>query len=136
VRVFGIAAGKFACERKPGSPRPDVRASHLGPLRFHTDLIRAPGILAGPRTDCDTTTTAPEREIAMKRMIVAISVLVLASAVPAAAAPNPSPVAPAHTGTACANVLAKNPQAGTGSHSAPPAQQNFFEVGAAFCGIS
>jgi hypothetical protein len=57
-------------------------------------------------------------------------------AVPAAAAPNPSPVAPAHTGTACANVLAKNPQAGPGSHSAPPAQQNFFEVGAVFCGIS
>ncbi len=57
-------------------------------------------------------------------------------AVPAAAAPNPSPVAPAHTGRACANVLAKNPQAGPGSHSAPPAQENFFEVGAVFCGIS
>jgi hypothetical protein len=57
-------------------------------------------------------------------------------AVPAGAAPNPSPVAPAHTGTACANVLAKNPQAGPSSHSAPPAQENFFEVGAVFCGIS
>jgi hypothetical protein len=57
-------------------------------------------------------------------------------AVPAGAAPNPSPVAPAHTGTACANVLANNPQAGPGSHSAPPAQENFFEVGAVFCGIS
>lgn len=57
-------------------------------------------------------------------------------AVPAGAAPNPSPVAPAHTGTACANVLAKNPQAGPDSHSAPPAQENFFEVGAVFCGIS
>jgi len=57
-------------------------------------------------------------------------------AVPAAATPNPNPVAPAHTGTACANVLANNPQAGPGSHSAPPAQQNFFEVGAVFCGIS
>jgi hypothetical protein len=57
-------------------------------------------------------------------------------AVPAGAAPNPSPVAPAHTGTACANVLTKNPQAGPDSHSAPPAQQNFFEVGAVFCGIS
>jgi hypothetical protein len=56
--------------------------------------------------------------------------------VPAGAAPNPSPVAPAHTGTACANVLAKNPQAGPDSHSAPPAQQNLFEVGAVFCGIS
>jgi hypothetical protein len=57
-------------------------------------------------------------------------------AVPAGAAPNPNPVAPAHTGTACANVLAKNPQAGPGSHSAPPAQENFFEVGAVFCSIS
>ncbi|HEY3261059.1 MAG TPA: hypothetical protein VGJ95_12470 [Pseudonocardiaceae bacterium] len=56
-------------------------------------------------------------------------------ALPAGAAPNPSPVAPAHTGTACANVLANNPQAGPGSHSAPPAQENFFQVGAVFCGI-
>ena len=56
--------------------------------------------------------------------------------VSAAAAPNPSPVAPTHTGTACANVLANNPQAGPGSHSAPPAQENFFQVGAVFCGIS
>jgi hypothetical protein len=58
------------------------------------------------------------------------------SAVPAGAAPNPSPVAPAHTGTACANVVAKNPQAGPGSHSAPPGQENLYEVGAVFCGIS
>jgi hypothetical protein len=72
----------------------------------------------------------------MKRMIVAISALVLVPAVPAAAAPNPSPVAPAHTGAACANVLAKNPQASGDSHSAPPAQENFFAVGATFCGIS
>jgi hypothetical protein len=68
-------------------------------------------------------------------LALAISAICI-PAVPAAAAPNPSPVAPAHTGTACANVLAKNPQAGPGSHSAPPAQQNFFEVGAVFCGIS
>ena len=74
----------------------------------------------------------------MKRMIVATSMLalVLGPAATAAAAPNPSPVAPAHTGTACANVLANNPQASPGSHSAPPAQENFFAVGAAFCGIS
>ena len=74
----------------------------------------------------------------MKRMIVATSMLtlVLGPAVTAAGAPNPSPVAPAHTGTACANVLANNPQAGSDSHSALPAQQNFLAVGAAFCGIS
>lgn len=62
--------------------------------------------------------------------------ITLAAAVPAMAAPNPSPVAPEHTGTACANVLANNPQAGQDSHSAGPAQQNFFEVGAAMCGLS
>jgi hypothetical protein len=72
----------------------------------------------------------------MKRMIVVISLLILVPAVPAGAAPNPSPVAPAHTGTACANVLAKNPQAGPDSHSTPPDQENLFEVGAAFCGLS
>ena len=41
-----------------------------------------------------------------------------------------------HTGTACTNVLTHNPQAGDASHSAPPAQQNLFEVGAAMCGLS
>jgi hypothetical protein len=72
----------------------------------------------------------------VKRTIVAISLLVLVPAVPAAAAPSPSPMAPEHTGTACANVLAKNPQAGPGTHSAPQAQLNFSAVGAAFCGVS
>jgi hypothetical protein len=72
----------------------------------------------------------------MKRTIVAISLLILVPAVPAAAEPSPSPVAPENTGTACANVLAKNPQASPGSHSAPQAQQNFSAVGAAFCGVS
>jgi hypothetical protein len=67
---------------------------------------------------------------------LALAVVTIGTAVPAVAAPNPSPVAPAHTGTACANVLAKNPQAGPDSHSAPPAQENFFEVGAVFCGIA
>lgn len=76
----------------------------------------------------------------MMRKSCAVAALTLAigwiAAMPAMAAPNPSPVAPAHTGTACANVLANNPQAGSDSHSAPPAQANFFAVGAAFCGIS
>jgi hypothetical protein len=66
---------------------------------------------------------------------VFFTVALSAVAVPAAAAPSPSPVAPAHTGTACTTVLAHNPQAGDTSHSAPPAQQNFFEVGAAMCGL-
>lgn len=65
-------------------------------------------------------------------LTLAISCL---GAVPAVAAPSPSPVAPAHTGTGCANVLAHNPQTGDDSHQAPQGQENFFAVGAAFCGI-
>ena len=77
---------------------------------------------------------APEE--AMKPLMMMLSAVALAvvAAAPASAAPNPSPVAPAHTGTACVNVFSHNPQAGEGSHSAPAAQQNFAEVGAAFCG--
>ena len=70
----------------------------------------------------------------MKRgtlLIPAVLVIVLAPAAPTVAAPNPSPTAPQHTGTACENVVAHNPQAGPGSHSAPQAQENFFEVGTA-----
>jgi Bacterial regulatory proteins, luxR family len=97
----------------------------------------AAGIRAGSHPErMSTENTQPRREPAMKRMIVAIALLILTPAAPAAAAPNPSPVAPAHTGTACANVLTKNPQAGPGTRSAPPAQENFFAVGAVFCGIS
>jgi hypothetical protein len=78
----------------------------------------------------------PRRKTPMTRTILASAWLILAPAVPAQAAPNPNPVAPAHTGTACATVLANNPQAGPDPRSAPPAQQNFFNVGAVFCGIS
>ena len=73
----------------------------------------------------------------MKRAFTVAAVAALfglASAAPAFAAPNPSPVAPTNTGTACANVIAHNPQASPASHSAPPAQANFEAVGAAFCG--
>lgn len=64
----------------------------------------------------------------------AAAFVVLATAFPAAAAPSPSPVAPMHTGTACANVIAHNPQATDASHSAPPAQENFANLGSIFCG--
>ena len=75
-------------------------------------------------------------EEAMKPTLMLLSALALATvaAAPAAAGPNPNPVAPAHTGTACVSVISHNPQAGEGSHSAPAAQANFAEVGAAFCG--
>jgi len=75
-------------------------------------------------------------EDAMKPTLMLLSAVALAivAAAPATAGPNPNPVAPAHTGTACVNVLSHNPQAGEGSHSAPAAQANFAEVGAAACG--
>ena len=67
-------------------------------------------------------------------MLLSAVALAIVAAAPAAAGPNPSPVAPAHTGTACMRVFSHNPQTGEGSHSAPAAQANFAEVGAAFCG--
>ena len=74
---------------------------------------------------------------AMKPLMMLLSAVALAvvAAAPASAGPNPSPVAPAHTGTACVNVISHNPQAGEDSHSAPAAQENFTEVGTAFCGV-
>ena len=73
---------------------------------------------------------------AMKPLMMMLSAVALAvvAAAPASAGPNPSPVAPAHTGTACMNVISHNPQASEDSHSAPAAQENFGEVGTAFCG--
>ena len=66
-------------------------------------------------------------------LLPVLTLVALGTAFPAAAAPNPSPVAPMHTGTACANVLAHNPQTTDASHSAPPAQANFEAVGNTFC---
>lgn len=72
----------------------------------------------------------------MKKLTMLLSALALcAAAAPASASPQPNPSAPAHTGNACMKVLEHNPQAGPGSHSAPQAQENFAEVGAAFCGL-
>ncbi len=73
----------------------------------------------------------------MKPLATLLSAVALsmACAASASAAPTPSPVAPAHAGAACEAVLAHNPQASPESHSAVPAQMNFAEVGAAFCGV-
>jgi hypothetical protein len=76
----------------------------------------------------------------MIRKSCAVGALTLAmtcfGAVPAVAAPNPSPVAPEHTGTGCSNVLAHNAQTSVDtSHQATQGQENFFGVGAAFCGV-
>jgi uncharacterized low-complexity protein len=53
----------------------------------------------------------------------------------ASAAPNPNPNAPAHTGTACASVLSKNPNAGPFGHQSPVGGAHFGDVGAAMCGL-
>jgi hypothetical protein len=72
----------------------------------------------------------------MKKLVMLSAVaLTLVAASPAGAAPNPNPAAPDHAQTASANVIGHNPQAGPGTHSAPPAQENFAAVGAAFCGL-
>ena len=68
-------------------------------------------------------------------MLLSAVALCVVAAAPASADPTPSPVAPDHTGTACASVLTHNPQAGESPHSAVTAQENFTQVGAAFCGL-
>jgi opacity protein-like surface antigen len=71
----------------------------------------------------------------MKRIALAVALVIVASAAPAAAAPNPNPNAPAHTGTACANVLANNPNTGPDGHISDVGGQHFSDVGAAMCGL-
>lgn len=71
----------------------------------------------------------------MKRYAVALALVIVGSAAPAAAAPNPNPNAPEHAGTACANVLSHNPNAGPYGHSSDQGAAHFFDVGAALCGL-
>jgi hypothetical protein len=71
----------------------------------------------------------------MKRCAVALALVIMASAAPAAAAPNPNPNAPAHAGTACLNVLTKNPNTGPGAHSSEQGGAHFLAVGVALCGL-
>lgn len=77
---------------------------------------------------------APKEAMKLLMMLLSAVAFAVVAAAPASAEPNPSPVAPAHTGTACVNVITHNPQAGEDSHSAPAAQENFSAVGTAFCG--
>jgi hypothetical protein len=71
----------------------------------------------------------------MKRYAVALALVIMASAAPAVAAPNPNPNAPEHAGTACANVLSKNPNTGPGGHISEQGGARFSAVGAALCGL-
>jgi hypothetical protein len=52
-----------------------------------------------------------------------------------AAHPNPNPNAPDHVGTACTNVIARNPNAGPNGHISDTGATNFAAVGAAMCGL-
>jgi hypothetical protein len=51
----------------------------------------------------------------------------------AAAAPRPNPNGPAHTGTACSNVLGHNPNTTEGAHLSETGGVHFGTVGEAFC---
>jgi hypothetical protein len=51
------------------------------------------------------------------------------------AAPNPNPNAPAHAGTACENVLSKNPNTGPSGHISGIGGEHFGAVGAALCNL-
>jgi hypothetical protein len=66
---------------------------------------------------------------------VALALVIVASAAPAAAAPNPNPNAPAHAGTACDNVLSKNPNTGPNGHISEQGATHFSAVGAALCNL-
>jgi hypothetical protein len=74
----------------------------------------------------------------MKKLMVIVAVsgtsLLWASAA-ASAQPNPNPNAPAHTGTACASVLANNPNTGPDGHISDTSGSHLLDVGAAFCGL-
>ena len=75
----------------------------------------------------------------MKRRFVISAALSLATLVAggstALAGPNPNPQAPAHTSTACENVLSRNPNTGPGAHQSATGGANFSAVGAAMCGL-
>ena len=73
----------------------------------------------------------------MRSLIAALAATAaLTTAGFAGAAPNPNPTAPEHTGTACAAVLANNPNAGPNGHISDVGGSNLFAVGAAFCGLT
>jgi hypothetical protein len=65
-------------------------------------------------------------------LATAVTLMVSASAW---AQPNPNPNAPAHVGTACENVIARNPNTGANVHMSDTAAANFAAVGAAMCGL-
>ena len=74
----------------------------------------------------------------VKRVLISIGLFATVtfglSAV-ALAAPNPNPNGPAHTSTACANVLSNNQNTGPGGHISSTGGAHFGAVGAAMCGL-
>jgi hypothetical protein len=74
----------------------------------------------------------------MKKLLVSAGIVIMGTigiSATAWAAPNPNPNAPAHTGTACANVLGRNPNTGPFGHISATGGAHFGDVGAAMCGL-
>jgi hypothetical protein len=75
----------------------------------------------------------------MRKLIVIVAASgasLLWGSAAASAQPNPNPNAPAHTGTACASVLANNPNTGPNGHISDTGGAHFFDVGVALCGLT
>ena len=73
------------------------------------------------------------RKLLVGAGLVALTTLGLSAG--AWGAPNLNPNAPADTGTACANVLTKNPNTGPFGHISPTGGAHFGDVGAAMCRV-
>lgn len=74
----------------------------------------------------------------VKKVLVSVglfSMVTLGLSASGWADPNPNPNAPTHAGTACANVISKNPNTGPGGHISDTGGTNFFKVGEALCGL-
>jgi hypothetical protein len=89
------------------------------------------------RRRCSQMPRRRMREIPIKRTIIISTILLspVLLAAPAIAAPQPArpPASGAGVATACSAVITNNPNAVEGTRQAQPAQENFSEVGQAFC---
>jgi hypothetical protein len=82
---------------------------------------------------------AQRRQTMIKKVLISaglFATVTLGLSASAWAEPNPNPTAPAHTQTACGNVLGHNANTGPGGHISPTGGANFAAVGAAFCGLT
>ena len=74
----------------------------------------------------------------MRKLLVSLGLataVTLGLSANAWAQPNPNPNAPDHVGTACENVIGRNPNTGADVHMSDTGAGNFEDVGAAMCGL-